>query len=292
MMKRVCVIIIVLAFAAAQVIGCAKKESPDDKVLARVSNRTITLKDFKAKMAKMPPYYKNIVEKNKKRYLDEIIMQMLLYEEAIRNGVDKDSEVKEILNEAKKKIVVAKLIKNEVENKIKVSEDELRSFYEAHKDEFKTPPMWRASHILVADEKIAKEIRDEVVKGGNFEELAKAHSMDATASRGGDIGYFRTGQLVPEFEKVCLRLNVGEVSDVVHTQFGYHIIKLTDKKESATESYEKAKKAIESELKRKKRSELFDRLVSNLKEKYGVKIEEDVFKTLDTVNKDKGTVSK
>ena len=261
--------------------GCARKESPDDRVLVKVSNRVITLKEFKARIAKMPSYYRDVVEKNKKRYLDEMIMETLLYEEAVRNGADRDKEVREVIADAKKKIVMAKYIKNEVEDNIKVTDSEAKQYYEYNKDKFKTPELRRASHILVATEKDAQDILDALSKGSSFEELAKTRSMDATASRGGDIGYFKQGQVVPDFENVCLKLDVGQTSGIVHTQFGYHIIKLTDKKESAVESYDKAKRAIEEELKKRKRAELFDSLVTRLKEKYGVDIKEDVFNSLE-----------
>ncbi|MBI5143666.1 MAG: peptidylprolyl isomerase [Candidatus Omnitrophica bacterium] len=272
--------------------GCARQPSDDDKVLATVSNKSITLKDFKSRIAKLPSYYKNIVEKNRKRFLDETIMEMLFYEEAVRQSLDRDREVKDVINEARKKILIAKLIKNEVEDKIKIGEDEAKRFYELHKDDFKSQELWRASHILVATEKEAGDILNELSNGASFEELARSRSMDATAARGGDVGYFRMGQLVPDFEKACMKLEIGQTSEVVRTQFGYHIIKLTDKKEPAIEPYEKVKQAIEEELKRKKRSELFDKLVLNLKERYGVKIEEDVFKSLEALNEGKKAETK
>lgn len=269
-----------LAYAS----GCARQPSADDKVLATVSNRTITLKDFKSRFAKLPSYYQKIMEKNRKRFLDETIVEMLFYEEAIRQSLNRDKEVKDVINEARKKILIAKLIKNEVEDKIKIREDEAKEFYELHKDEFKSQELWRASHILVATEKDAGDILSELSKGTSFEGLARSRSVDATAARGGDVGYFRMGQLVPDFEKACMKLEVGQTSGIVRTQFGYHIIKLTDKKAPAIEPYEKVRQAIEEELKRRKRSELFDKLVLNLKDKYRVKIEEDVFKSLEALN--------
>lgn len=265
----------------AAVTGCGKKPSGGDKVLARVSNKVITLNDLNSKIARIPAYYKNIVEKNKKRYLDEVIVETLFYEEAIRQGVDRDKEVKEVISEAKKKILIAKLIKNEIEDRSKVTDGEMARFYEENKENFKTPPLWRASHILVGTEKEARDVLDELVGGALFSDLARARSTDATASRGGDIGFFRQGQLVAEFEKACLKLEVGQTSDVVHTQFGYHVIRLTDKKDPQVELYEEAKRVIESELKRKKRSELFDELVLRLKRKYGVEIKEGVLKMLE-----------
>lgn len=257
--------------------GCSRKPGADGRVLARVSNQAITERDLKAKIAKMPPYYQNIVAKNPKRYVEDMIVEMLCYEEGVRKGIDRDKEVKEVVNEAKRKIVTAKLIKNEVEDKIVVTEDEIKKYYDAHKDEFKSPEMWRASHILVTDEKEAKTMLDELAKGAKFEDLAKAHSIDATASRGGDVGFFKLGQLVPDFEKACLKLNVGQTSDIVRTQFGYHIIRLTDKREPGVKSYDEAKRAIEAEIRKEKRNELFNTLVLKLKTKYGVAVNESAF---------------
>jgi peptidyl-prolyl cis-trans isomerase C len=263
--------------------GCAKKPAADDKALATVGNQTIMVSDFKGRIDKLPDYYKKVVTQNKKRYLDELIIEMMFYEDAVRSGIDKSREIDDIVKEAKKKIVIAKFIKNEVEDKLVVDDAEIKAFYDEHKEESKTPQMWRASHILVADEQSAKDILDQLKNGADFQKLAAERSTDATAGRGGDIGYFRQGQLVPDFEKACIALSVGETSGVVHTQFGYHIIKLTDKKDPAVKSYEEVKKLIEAELKKKKRSERFDALVMEMKNKYGVTIKEDVFRSLDAV---------
>ncbi len=266
--------------------GCAQKPSPDDKVLAKVSDSTITLKEFKSKIEKLPPYYRNIVEKNKQRYLEDMIVEKLFYEDAVRKGLNRDREVIEVMNEAKKKIVIAKLITTEVDDKINVTDDEIKQYYDAHKNEFMTPAMWRASHILVSNEREAQDILDALAKGEKFEDLARQRSMDATATRGGDVGYFRLGQLVPEFEKVALKLNVGQLSGIVQTQFGYHIIQLTDKKEPGAESLERAKSKIVNALKKKKRNEIFEKLVMDMKRRYGVEINEDALKTLDTADKE------
>ncbi|MFA5144376.1 MAG: peptidylprolyl isomerase, partial [Candidatus Omnitrophota bacterium] len=247
-MKRYKLLALILSITVALACGCAKKPSPNDKVLVKVSNSVITVGDFNSRIEKLPPYYKNMVEKNKKRYLEEMIAEKLFYEEALRKGINNDKEVAEILREAKKKIVITKLIKNEIEDKTKVSEAQIRAFYEANKDKLKTPEMWRASHILVATEEEANNVLQELKSGAKFEDLARARSKDATAERGGDIGNFRAGQLVPEFEKATIALNVGELSGVVHTKFGYHIIKLTDKKAPGVQTYEKAKPLIETEL--------------------------------------------
>ncbi|MFH1189462.1 MAG: peptidyl-prolyl cis-trans isomerase [Candidatus Omnitrophota bacterium] len=270
----------------ALVFGCAKEPSPDDKVLVKVSNGSITLGDFKASIAKLPSYYQDMVKKNEKRYLEEMIAEKLFYEEALRRGLNNDREVAEVINDAKKKIVIAKLIKNDVEDKVKVSEEEIAAFYDQNKDKLKTPEMWRASQVLVPTEQAARNVLQELNSGGNFEDIARAQSKDATASRGGDIGYFREGQLVPDFERAAIGLDVGQLSDVVHTKFGYHVIKLTDKKASGMQTYDKAKPLIENELRKKKKADMFYELVMELKKKYGVNIDEKAFSSMFPAQKD------
>jgi len=293
MIRVVRVIIVAAVFASCiGLYGCGKAGKDGGKVIATVSNRSITVDSFKARIDRLPAYYQKIIKNNLKRYLDETIMEMLLYEEALRRGIDRDKEVKEILSEARKKVLISKLVTGEVDDKARASEDEIRKYYDEHKDEFKAPEMWRASHILVADESQAKLIADELSKGGDFTELAKKYSIDATASRGGDIGFFRQGQLVPEFEKVCLKLSVGQTSDILHTQFGYHIIRLTDKREAAAQSYDEAKRAIAGELNRKKKTALFDEMVNKLKSRYSVNINSSVFETFESEEKAKEGTSK
>ena len=279
-LSRYAALFLILPLSA--LAGCGSGPSAGDRTLVTIANKSITVKNFKDKLLRLPKYYQAVAEKNKKSLLDDMIVESLFLEDAVRKGIDTDKEIKDILEEARKKIIIAKFVKLEVDDKVKVSEDEMKKFYGEHKDEFKTPPMWRASHILVAGEGEAKDILSELSKGGSFEDIARAKSIDATSSRGGDVGYFRKGQVVPEFENACFSLNVGQLSDIVHTRFGYHIIKLTDKKNEAFEPYEYAKSKIENALKLKKRDELFDKLVVSLKEKYRVRIEGDAIDALES----------
>ena len=125
---------------------------------------------------------------------------------------------------------------------IKVTEKEIKDAYQ------KTQPEIKARHILVADEKTAKEVIAKLNKGEDFAKLAKQYSTDTTsAQNGGDLGWFGTGKMVPEFEKAAYALKKNEISAPVKSQFGYHIIQLLDKKEKA--SYEAMKDKLEYDLK-------------------------------------------
>jgi foldase protein PrsA len=128
---------------------------------------------------------------------------------------------------------------------IKVTEKELKEAYKTKKPEIK------ASHILVQDEKTAKEVKAKLDKGEDFAKLAKEYSQDpGSAQKGGDLGYFGPGKMVPEFEEAAYKLKVGEVSEPVKSSFGYHIIKVTDKKE--LKPFDKMKPELEKEIKRSK----------------------------------------
>ncbi|MBE2905595.1 peptidylprolyl isomerase PrsA [Anoxybacillus flavithermus] len=128
---------------------------------------------------------------------------------------------------------------------MKVTDEELKKYYNEYK------PKVKASHILVDDEKTAKEIKAKLEKGEDFAKLAKEYSKDTvSAQNGGDLGWFGPGKMVEEFEKAAYALKVGEISDPVKTQFGYHIIKVTDKEEK--KSFDEMKEEIEFEVKKSK----------------------------------------
>ncbi|WP_173917016.1 peptidylprolyl isomerase [Halobacillus sp. Marseille-Q1614] len=126
---------------------------------------------------------------------------------------------------------------------VDISEEKMKQYYERMKTEIK------ASHILVEDEETANEVKEKLNNGESFEDLAKEYSSDGTAENGGDLGFFGPGQMDQAFEEAAYSLEVDEVSDPVQSQFGYHIIKVTDKREAEdVESYEDSKAEIKRTL--------------------------------------------
>ena len=121
---------------------------------------------------------------------------------------------------------------------IDIGDDEISYYYDTHIDEFEHPESIRARHILFDDEEEAKRVLKKAKKGSDFAKLAQEHSTGPTKDKGGDLGYFERGKMVPEFEEAAFALKVGEVSDIVKTQFGHHIIKVEDRKEPYTETLE------------------------------------------------------
>ncbi|MBT2602592.1 peptidylprolyl isomerase [Peribacillus frigoritolerans] len=149
----------------------------------------------------------------------------------------------------KKDIVVYLQTKKLVEPRITVTDDEISTYFEDNKDTFAQAEQVEASHILVEDEKTAKKVAKELAAGGDFAKLAAEYSTDTeTADNGGSLGYFGKGDMVEEFEDVAFDLDINKVSDPVKTEYGYHIIKVTGKKEAKKANLEDSKDVIKETL--------------------------------------------
>ncbi|UCE80208.1 MAG: peptidylprolyl isomerase [Nitrospiraceae bacterium] len=205
-----------------------------------------------------------------------MVKKELLYQEAIKKGLEKDAEYQKRLEEFKKLTLISALFEQEVLEKSTVSDQEIRDFFESHQAEFSAPHEIKASHILVKTEEEAKQVLQRLKEGERFSEVAKAVSIDtASAVKGGDLGYFSRGQMVPEFEDAAFHLNTGEVSDPVKTPFGYHIIKVLDVKTGPAVEFEKVKDMIVQKITSDKQKTVFDTYIEDIKKKYKVTINTD-----------------
>lgn len=286
-MKRIMISVLLVAFIAVMA-GCGGK---DNRVLAKVNGEIITVKDFNDRIDKLPKQYQDIAKSQKKNYLDDLIMEKLLYKKALGENIGKDKETQDIITEATRKIIIARLVEKEIEKKVKVSGEEVKKYYDEHSEEFMLPERWRASHILVDTPEEANAIKQKLAQGASFEDIVKEKSKDPTAKNGGDVGYFSKGQLVPEFEEECYKLKVGEVGDVVKTQFGYHIIKLTDKKDPEVQPFDLVKDMVRRELERSKKKEILDKMMSDVKSNAKIVINEKVMDgEIKKIAKEKGAV--
>lgn len=236
------------------------------------------------------------VVKLKRSILDNLVSRELLYMEASKNPPkDLNKQVDEQLNQIKgnfkseeefqnylskmntsenevknnlsKNIILENYIKS-ISDKITVSDKEIKEYYNKNKDEFKQEEQVRASHIIISSkngEKVAQEkinkIYSEIKDGLSFEEAAKKYSEDGSASTGGDLGFFRRGMMVKEFEDVAFNTKKGEISKPFKTEFGYHILKVTDKKEEKQLSLEEAKETIKSNLIAEKTDEKINQII-------------------------------
>ncbi|MDM5356708.1 peptidylprolyl isomerase [Peribacillus sp. ACCC06369] len=167
-------------------------------------------------------------------------------EKALKEQLEASGSSMEAL---KKDIVVYLQTKKLIEPRITVTDDEISTYFEDNKDTFAQAEQVEASHILVEDEKTAKKVAKEIADGGDFAKLAAKYSTDTeTADKGGSLGYFGKGDMVDEFEDVAFDLDIDKVSDPVKSDYGYHIIKVTGKKEAKKANLEDSKEVIKETL--------------------------------------------
>lgn len=252
-------------------------------ILADVNGNAITTEDFKNEVDRLPPYLKPMVQspEGKKELLDSMVVREIILEQAKKDGVDKSKEVTDRLEDLRKRLIVETYLKKKVEQDAVVSDAELKKFYDENKDKFKSGEQVRASHILVKTEKEAADILAQLKGGAKFEDLAKKFSTDSTGAKGGDLGWFSKGAMVPEFDKVVFGLKEGQLSGVVKTQFGFHIIKLTGQRPAGVRTFDEVKDQIKSTLLPSKQQEIFQKMKEDLKKNAKVSVKEDVLKSLD-----------
>ncbi|MBI4653383.1 MAG: peptidylprolyl isomerase [Nitrospirae bacterium] len=280
-MKKFFVLIVCMTIF---VFGCAKKEDSSSSVIATIDGTKITKKGFLDEFNRLPEWARDRFQgkEGKAEFLNELIKKELLYKEAEKMGLHRDKELKERIEEFRKMWLITNLLKKEVEEKAKAIDDkEIKGFYDKNPNEFVAGAEVKASHILVATEAEAKDILEKLKKGGDFSKLAKAFSKDkGSAVKGGDLGFFKRGAMVPEFEQVAFRLKIGEISDPVGSSFGYHIIKVTERKEGKKLEFEQVKDAIKGRLMGEKQKNIFDSLIENSKKKSKIKIDEKSLEAL------------
>lgn len=289
-MKKVFVFILAISVICA-LVACAQKGEQKGPYLAKVGTIKITQADLERDIKNLPEFAQKLFEgaAGKEKFLDEMIKKELLYQEATKRGLDKDPEYVRKLEEFKKLTLIGQLLEKEIEAKAKVTEQDVKDYYEKHKAELAAVSQIKASHILVKTEGEAKKILERLKKGEDFAAIAKKNSIDpGSAQNGGDLGYFSSGQMVPEFEAAAAKLKQGEVSsEPVKTKFGYHIIKVTDRKKGNPIEFEKIKSVLFQRISAEKQKEFFDSYIENLRKTYKVEINKEAVSKLSAAEEKK-----
>lgn len=268
---------IVIVLAA---LGCKAVNQPQavkgGKVVAEFGKEKVTLEELDDMIKNLPQQYQQVASSRKEMFLESVINQKLLYAEALNQNIDKGAGVKKEIDEATKQITIGGFLKQEVEQKVQVSDEDAKNYYEANKEQLKEPEKFRARHILVDTEAEANDILARLKAGEDFTALAKEKSKDPSKEQGGDLGFFSRGQLVPEFEQTALGLEIGQTSGAVKSQFGYHIIKLEEKQPAKERSFEEVKDSIKQMLLSSKQKERFEALLKELRAKNKVVIHKEL----------------
>jgi peptidyl-prolyl cis-trans isomerase C len=285
-------------------------DSSDSSVLAVVGGENILLSDFQKVLSE------NIqdlsisgadeeAEAFKEALLEQMVTHRLFLAEAHRRGLtvgpeelesaidemkgdysesdfDQLMDVKKIGKEAWKdklaeEILVQKLVRIAMDQPVTVSEDEVNHYYDIHRNEFQNEETVHARQIVVPTDAEAHEIRELLTEGQDFEEIARARSISPDAADGGDLGFFRKGEMPEEFD-VVFDLPVGEISPVIHSPFGYHLFKVEEHRPPSTLEESEAKEKIRELLIKNKQQARYDDWVADLRQKADIRINRSILK--------------
>lgn len=251
--------------------GADMGQDPAKRPLATVDGKPITEEDvtrYIMAMGRNGQAYNN--PQGRAAVLEQLIAQRLFLLDAQRNLMEREPAFKEQLAVIKEQLLMEYAISKCVEA-VKVKEEDVKSFYEAHKDQLNADETVNASHILVDSEEKANEIMASIQNGEiSFEDAAKQYSSCPSSEQGGNLGDFGRGQMVPEFDTACFEMAEGEMRGPVQTQFGYHIIKLNKKNEATPMAYEDIKNELYAQVTREKQQAAYQSKVNQLKILYPV----------------------
>ena len=249
---------------------------PPETILSSFDGQTITLGEFNQLWDQIPENSK--LQLTKRNVLDQIISEKLLIQEAKNRGLEQDKDVLEQIKNTTEQILVQSLIEKEIIGKVKVDDQEALTYYEENKDNFITKEQVYLYNILVETEEVAKDILEKLKAGGDFIEIAKEKSTGPSAAQGGDLGYISKGDLIPEIENDVFALEIGSISDIIKSEYGFHILKVTDKKPEVLKTFEEVKEEIVKTLLSTKQKEAFDNLLEELKSQVTIEINEEALK--------------
>jgi len=249
---------------------------PPETILASFNGQTITLGEFDQLWEEVPEEYK--LQLDKSMLLDQMISEKLLMQEAKNMGLEEDNDVLEQIKKMTEQILVQVLIEREILDKVNINDQEVSEYYEQNKESFTEKEQVYLYNILLETEEEAQDVLEQLKAGGDFSEIAKEKSTGPSAAQGGDLGYLTKGTIIPEIEEVVFTLEVEELSEVVKSDYGFHILKITEKKPETVRTLEEVKEEIIQTLLPVKQKDAFDSLLEELKGKAEIEINEEALK--------------
>ena len=268
------------------VCSCEKlgKKEIGGKDLVRVNDGVISIEEFRHLSERQPLESKMrlISEKGLRDFLESyVITREVLYQEASKRGYDKNNEILAKVEDYKRALVIDALLEETLKGKSEVSDREVEKFYKENESRFTEPREVKIRHIVVNSEPVLKEVLKELGKGESFENLASSYNIDRSRVDAGNLGYFRRGQLAPpfaQFEEAAFSLKKkGQISDIVRTPYGYHLIRLEDSRGTALKPFDKVKEEIRFFLQSKKKQEAYLDYIRELKSKSKIVINEKLW---------------
>jgi len=266
-----------------ELTGTAHATSGGGSVIATYNGKKFTEGDFLDELGKLNKRSIKALSDPERRlqFVENFILSSLLYDAGVSQGFDKDPAVRKQIADLERRLVIQKVMQEH--QSAPVSDEEVRAYYDANPDDFRTDRV-KASHILVKEEALAKELHDQLVANPDlFASLAAENSIDkSNAERGGDLGFFGRGRMVTEFEEAAFALDKdGAISDPIKTRFGYHIIMRTGREDGTPKPFEEVKNQIRIRMINDRRREQTEAFLSDLKTKAKYSVDEGALAKVD-----------
>ncbi len=242
-----------------------------EKILATVGGKPITAQDvdaFLMRMGQRAQSYNN--PEGRAAILEQLIAQQLLLIDANISMLEREPAFKDQMRKVREELLINYSMQKVMDG-VRVSDDEVKKYYDEHKEQMVSAKTFNASHILVADKALADQLLSDIRAGKlDFADAAAANSTCPSGKEGGNLGDFSAGQMVPEFEKACEAMEVGSISEPVQTQFGWHIIKLNARSEGEAMAFDAVKEQIAGALRSEKQEAAYRSKINQLKILYPV----------------------
>ena len=256
-------------------IGCSRNEN-----VAYFNGKTITISQYIWEMDNLSEHTRASIKTidDKSEFVQRLITQELLIEEAVKRGIPNDESIRYNIESYRKNLLINELLRREFEGMITVTEEEVKQYYYKNIGQFTTEVV-EASHILVKKREDAEMILKLLSHRNNFPELAVRFSVGPSAKSGGSLGEIARGQMMSDFEEALFLLEKpGDISSIVETDFGFHIIKLDKSKTIKTHPLKDVSATIRRIIADKKEKDLFENYVEDLKKRINIEIDEDILK--------------
>jgi len=249
---------------------------PPETIVASFDEFTITLADLDSMWEKVPPEY--LTQITKSDLLDQMITEKLMLQDAKAKDLANDDKIKKQIEDMTNQILVQALIERDVLNAVEVTDVEAEEYFTENPEEFTEKEQVHLFNILVETEEEANAVLEELNSGKDFSEVAKEKSAGPSADNGGDLGYISKGSIIPEIEDIIFSIEPEVFSEIVKTDYGFHILKISDKKPEELKEFETVKDIIIQTLLPEKQKTAFENLVNELKANANIELNEEPLK--------------
>ncbi|TKS58290.1 MAG: hypothetical protein EWM72_03090 [Nitrospira sp.] len=240
----------------------------EEPVIALVNGRAITQIEFDVRWGELSEATRSRYDKEggKRRFLDELITRELLMQEARRQGLDQNNGIRDKAQRYKEQLILDELLKDKLQSKVELKQAELDAYYEIHERELLDPLKVQVSQMLLPNFPAAKDLETQINRGGDFAKFAQRYSIDDnTKAKGGDLGPYRKGLVVPEVDAVIHTLKPGMVSAPIRTVSGYYLVMITPLDKEIIQTDLATQERLRQELLADKRRKRFEEVIADIR---------------------------